>query len=185
MASFATQKSHLWVVQETDVCSRCPAACCSCSPGTVQPSSNSSTGAQWRMLDLCNGTKCWSALWDGNTSDPMFFRRHCLYSSRIIDFLAMCNKYKAAWKNLTHWGLPKCQKCSVLILDIGPYSMPKQAVRVCFGFQYQGTKFSPWGKWAHTADVSAPPSQSIALCNLYATQYSSRFGPSCQFLFAK
>lgn len=119
MASFATQKSRLWVVQETDVCSRCPAVCCSCSSGTIQPSSNSSTSAQWGMLsgDLCNSRKCWSALCDGNTSDPVFFWRNWVYSSHVIDILVTCNKFEATWENLTHLTLPKCQKCSVLILD--------------------------------------------------------------------
>lgn len=63
MASFATQKSHPWVAQETD-CSTRPALCCFSSPGTVQPSSNDRVCAQWGVLDLCSRWKRWSTLWD-------------------------------------------------------------------------------------------------------------------------
>lgn len=113
------------------------------------------------------------------------FQRHWVYNSRVIDTLAMCTKYEATWKNLTYWTLPKCQNTLHWSLTPRPYSMPEQGVRVYFGFSYQGKKFFPWGKWAQTTDLSATTLQSIALCNLYATQSSERFGPSCQFLFAK
>lgn len=89
-ASFATQKFYPWVVQEADVCSRCPAVFCSWSTRTVQPSSNESTRARWGVLDLWNSWKCQSMLWDvllvHNTLDPVLFGgvRFTAHASQIF-----------------------------------------------------------------------------------------------------